>query len=120
MKRLIFVLLIIFFLTSCITENHVLTYVVSPDGKFVAVSFLRSAGATTDFSPQVSILKNNKKLSNKSGNIFIGNHSRYINISWRDDNTLIIEHDCTDNDIFKQVEEFQNLKIEYQRVVSAN
>jgi hypothetical protein len=101
-------------LNSCfVAENISRETIASPDGKYVAVSFIRSVGATTSFSPQVSIIKKNRKLPNKPGNIFIGNHSKYINIYWKDANTLVVTHDCNDEDIFKKLEVFNDINIEY-------
>ncbi|MDR1251769.1 MAG: hypothetical protein LBK62_06335 [Treponema sp.] len=85
MKRLFLVVLSIFCFSTCISvvKNDVSKSIISPNEKFVAISFIRSSGATTGFSPQVSILPKDKKLSNKSGNIFIGNNSKYIDIYWK-------------------------------------
>jgi hypothetical protein len=105
-----------FILNSCtnIAENSLNQSLISPNGKYVAVSFIRSVGATTAYSPQVSILRKNKKFSNKlKGNIFIGNHSKYVNIFWKDSNTLFIIHDCFDDDIFKKVKLFNGVNIKY-------
>jgi len=116
MRKWFIALLIILGMSSClVTENTILKSSMSPDGRFVAMAFLRSAGVTTSYSPQVSILKANKKLPNKPGNIFIGNHSQYINIVWTDTNTLVIVYDCIDKDVIKMIEEFDDIKIMYQR-----
>jgi hypothetical protein len=114
--RWIFVIVLnVIFLNSCIniSINNINKSIISPDGKYVAISFIRSAGATTGFSPQVSIVPNGKKLPNRGGNIFIGDHSKYIDLYWKDDNTLVVYHDCIESDIFKKISAFKNIKIEY-------
>lgn len=115
MKLLFLFLLSVSFFSSCIsvTKNVISKSIISPDEKFVAISFIRSSGATTGFSPQVSILPNDKKLPNKPGNIFIGDSSKYIDIYWKDDNTLIVYHNCTEDNVYKKINNLKNIKIEY-------
>jgi hypothetical protein len=105
----------IFILSSCtsFSENNIKQTLVSPDGKYIAISFIRSTGATTSFSPQVSILKAGEKLMNKPGNIFIGDHSEYINISWVDNVTLLVNHLCTKDNIFKEINVYNGITIKY-------
>ena len=45
--------------------------IISPDGKYKAIAFIKDCCTTTSFSPQVSIVKASKKLKNESGNVFI-------------------------------------------------
>ena len=87
----------------------------SPGGEFVAVLFLHNGGATTSYSPQVAILRKNEKLQYKKSNakVFRGYRTKYIDAYWKDERTLVIQHNCLDEYIFKQLEEFQNIKIEY-------
>jgi len=94
-------------------SNDIVKSIDSADGKYTAIAFIRNGGATTSFSPQVSILKSGKKLGNAAGNIFIGDHSKFIDISWKDNNTLIITHDCAEKDIFKQEKNKDNISIVY-------
>ncbi|EJE7233851.1 hypothetical protein M5L40_000743 [Clostridium botulinum] len=80
---------------------------------YKAVAILYDGGATTDFSTQVSIIKtSDSKIPNHS-NIFIGNHSKKINISW-ENNTLKIYQDCSKNNIFLKKNNFKNIKIKYE------
>jgi hypothetical protein len=107
--------LIVFVLTfeSCVAVNHIKETIPSLDGKYIVILFLRDAGATTDYSPQVSILKNGKKLKNKGGNIFRGYHSKYLKAYWENNLTLVIYHNCMDEYIFEKVEVFQDITIKY-------
>lgn len=89
---------------GCTAENTIVKKVDSPSGEYVAYPFIRDAGATTDFSTQVSILKKSEKYNNRAGNIFIGSGSEFINIYWESDNNLVIVHDRDKRDIFKKVQ----------------
>jgi hypothetical protein len=117
-KQSFYVLIIVyitFSLTGCLSfsNNDIIKKEISPNGKYIAYAFIRNGGATTSYSPQVTILKNNQDLSNKTGNVFIGYRSKFINIYWKDNETLIIEHSCTDDLIFKSLDIYNNVKIEY-------
>jgi hypothetical protein len=64
--------------------NRELSRVSSPDAEWDAVVFERSAGATTDFSTQVSIVKHQSVLPDGGGNVFIAdcNHGVAPAESW--------------------------------------
>jgi hypothetical protein len=50
--------------------NQIITEQLSPDKKYKFIVFVRDCGATTGFSTQVSILRNDKKLrDDDSGNV---------------------------------------------------
>lgn len=56
----------------------------SPDGRFKAVVFERSCGASTGFSSNISILAANGILPDSSGNLFVSEgHPAHIGISLR-------------------------------------
>ena len=98
MKMKLFCLAMIFFaIIGCnnLCSNNIVKTVYSPNKKYIAVAFIRDCGATTDFSSQVTLLKKSRKFKNTAGNVFIGNHSEFINILWRNDSTLVIIHDCS-------------------------
>ena len=63
---------------------------VSPNGELVAIAFIRSCGATTPFYTQVSILKAQGRLPNKSGNIFIIEGKHPVSASWEGNDELKI------------------------------
>jgi hypothetical protein len=87
--------------------------ILSPDGKYVAECLILNAGATTSYSPQVSVKRSYTIRLQRTGNIFIGYRSQYIDIEWKDDNTLIIYHDCEPDNIFKQEETYGNVHVEF-------
>jgi hypothetical protein len=94
--------LIVFVGCEDMAQNTVVKKLKSPDGKYIAIAFIRDAGATTGFSPQVSVIKNDQSFENKSGNVFIGNNSEYVDIEWVDNSTLKISYDCEEKDIFRK------------------
>ena len=101
---------------SCINicKNEIYKIEISPDGKYKAIAFIRSCGATTSFSPQVSLLNENGKFTDREkGNIFIGNNSRNIDIFWENDFTLVIIHNSVENDIFIKIDNFEDIDIKY-------
>ena len=50
-------------------SNEINLDLVSPDKRHKAIIYQRDCGATTGFSTQISIIKNNEKLANESGNV---------------------------------------------------
>jgi len=117
-KSIIFVLFVI---TSCsgLCDNKILKKIESPSGKFIVYVFIRDCGATTDFSPQIAIFKKDffgkfPELKNKGGNVFVGNHSKYIDAQWIDQSTLLIKHNCKSGNIYKKVGSIYGLTITYE------
>lgn len=109
-------------LIGCVnmSSNDIVKSIDSPNGEYRAIAFIRDCGATTDFSPQVTLLKKGHKFRNVPGNIFIGNHSKFIDISWKDDSTLIITYDCDKKDIFKQEKNKYGVHIIYNHQTLKN
>ncbi|EPY2275231.1 hypothetical protein ACXAUS_004165 [Clostridium sporogenes] len=132
MKKIYFKFFIFFIVIFCIAFIYIqighLKKVIEPDRNnnisvlkeinlgstgYKAIAILYDGGATTDFSTQVSIIKtSDSKIPNPS-NIFIGNHSKKINILW-ENNTLKIYHDCSKDDIFFKKNNFNDIKIMYE------
>lgn len=86
-------------LLSCgnLCGNDIKKEVVSFDGNYKAIAYIRDCGATTSFSPHISILKAKGKINNSStGNAFQGYGSDEIDIKWKDKDTLIVIHNCSD------------------------
>jgi len=92
---------------------------LSPEGTYKAVVFQRDCGATTGFSTQISVLKMNKKVPNKSGNLFIADTNYgdapaaswggpQVEVAWKNNNSLIIRHHLKTK-IFKQVKKYMEL-----------
>ena len=88
-------------------SNDVLNEAVSPDGKYIATAFIRSCGATTDFSPQVSLRPVGQKLAGV-GNVFVGNHSDKIHVVWQSSTQLVIRTDAAS---VRLAANFQDIKI---------
>lgn len=109
---LVFVLGLVF---TLLADWNVQKKVSSPDGKYVAECLIYNGGATTSYSPQVSLRKSYTIRFHKRGNIFIGYRSQYIDIEWKDDKTLIVHHNCEQENILKQEEIYGNVQIEYKK-----
>ena len=100
-------------LRSCsFANNEIVFESVSPGAEYKAVIFTRDAGATTQTSYQLSVIKNGKKLSNNSGNVFIS-YSK-IDIEWKDETTLLVTIYGNET-IFKQEEKIGAVVILYKR-----
>jgi hypothetical protein len=103
----------IIFNENSFVSNDVVDYKYSPDGKYIALSYIRSAGATDSYSIHTSIYDLKNKNIVESGNVFIGNKATFVNIHWKERNTLIIEHATDEENISKKEELFGNIIIEY-------
>ena len=71
--------------------NDNLRPVVSPNGVLQAVLFRRNCGATTSYSTQVSILRNDEKLPHEMGNIYRANREPAVDVRWIDNTHLVID-----------------------------
>lgn len=109
-------IIIVFILPGCSDNNSIVKEIDSPNGNYVAIAFIRDLGATTPYSPQVSLLRKGSKLGNNAGNIFIGNKSKIIDVVWEDDSTLRVIYNCSDQDIFLQEKEKYGIDIIYTKL----
>ena len=103
-----------FIFVSCndVAKNNVVKKIATTDGEYTAVAFIRDAGATTPFSPQVSILKKGEKFGDSNiGNVFIGNKSKDIDIKWEDSKSLIIS--LKGYEKIKEENKFEYITIKY-------
>lgn len=107
-------------------ENKIIQSIESPDSIRKVVVFERDCGATTDFSTQISIIKNGEHLENKSGNIFSADSDNgnaeidenglvYINVLWLDSLTLLIEYDSKAR-IFNNKSDYKDISINYKKI----
>lgn len=79
------------FLFEDMCGNDIKQKFPSPNGENVAYIFERSCGATTGFSPQLSILDKDEDFKNESGNTF--RSDKDFSIKWIDENTLKVIYD---------------------------
>lgn len=77
---------ILFTILGVACGNDIQREVPSPNGDKVAYVFLRSCGATTGYSPQLSILNKGDEFENEVGNAFKSDKS--FSIEWINDNNL--------------------------------
>lgn len=102
-----------FFFLPDLCGNDEVREVVSPDGKFKAVKFRRSCGATTGYSTHVSILPASRQIPNKAGNILVVEDEPTIAIRWIDDRHLAISKGEAKT-TFLQLPAFQGIQITYE------
>ncbi|MGE0130356.1 MAG: DUF5412 family protein [Blastocatellales bacterium] len=91
--------------SSC--ANDVKQEIGSPDGRYTATAFIRDCGATTDFSPQVYLRRTGERME-KTGNVFIGDHSNEITIRWLSTNELEIS---SPGKVVRSLNAFEGIKI---------
>lgn len=76
----------------------------------MATAFVRDCGATTGYSPQVSLRKTGRRM-HSTGNVFIGDHSNQIDISWTSPTQLVVHSDCTK--VFKHITDFDGIEVRF-------
>jgi hypothetical protein len=102
--------------------------VPSPDGKWDVVLMVRNAGATTDYSTQLSVIPTGGRLSReialcRPGNVFIadGNHGAvavndrgfmHVGVVWQSPNLVLITFPPNTH-VFKQERRFQSVIVNY-------
>lgn len=121
-----FVFIFAMLMNQGMCENKIIQSIESPDSIRKVVVFERDCGATTDFSTQISIIKNGEHLENKSGNIFSAdsdngnaeideNRLVYIKVLWLDSLTLLIEYDSKAR-IFNNKSDYKDISINYKKI----
>lgn len=115
----VFIAISFFNISNITVKNsiHIVKKVSLGNTGYTAIATLSEGNATVDFSTRVAIIKtsnsNKNSLNDITPNIFIGNHSKNIDISWSKDGYLIVHTDCTD--IILIVSHFHNIKIKYEK-----
>lgn len=113
MKFFVIVLFSFFVLNSCSVGIDIVDYKYSPNGKYIAISYITSGGATTSFSVKVSIIESNKKLKPNKDVVFSGDKSTFIKIIWKNKDTLTIEHATDEKYVYIKDIKFRDINIEY-------
>ena len=114
----IIILLIVFmtgkylldFLFEDMCGNDIKQKIPSPSGEKVAYVFERSCGATTGFSPQLSILNNENEFQNESGNTF--RSDKEFSIEWLGEKNLKVNYDKS-SETSKMDKRVNGIKVEY-------
>ncbi|EGO86242.2 DUF5412 domain-containing protein [Clostridium botulinum C] len=115
---IVFLMCMVCIVSGCgICKNNIVKEINTYDNNYRIVAFIREAGSTTTFSPQVSLIKIGENLNDSDiGNIFRGNKSKYIDIEWKNKNTLIIKYECSDQDILEKCTHIKDINIEYLKI----
>ena len=98
------------FLFEDMCGNDIKQKTPSPSGENVAYIFERSCGATTGYSPQLSILNKDDHFQNESGNTF--RSDKDFSIEWLNEKNLKVIYDKSSetSEMDKKVNE---IKIDY-------
>jgi hypothetical protein len=93
--KLLALISVLVLLSSCSDPcaNRTKAEVTSPDGKYIATAFIRDCGATASFSPQVHLRPVGERLA-QTGNVFIGDQSENVRLTWLSASQLVIYSDC--------------------------
>lgn len=90
--------------------NDIVQKVPSPNGEKVAYIFTRDCGATTGFSPQLSILNKDDDFKNESGNTF--RSDKDFSIEWLDEKNLKVIYNKS-SETYEMDKKVNGIKIEY-------
>jgi hypothetical protein len=90
--------------------NDIVQKVPSPSGENVAYVFERSCGATTGFSPQLSILDKDDDFQNESGNTF--RSDKDFSIEWINVKNLKVIYDKS-SETSEMDKKVNGVRIEY-------
>jgi len=105
--------------------NAIITESISPSGDVKAVMFQRDCGATTSFSTQISVIKEDGELTG-SGNVFVADDDHgtaytgdwggpWAEMHWSAPDRLIIRY-AEKSRIFEQKNKMSGIRITYQSV----
>jgi hypothetical protein len=124
-RSFIYIILLSFLVlfTGCSSESNIeiLKESSSPEGYYTAYAYVYNGGATTDFSPRVSILdsktdkKEIKKLLLQGANVYSAYHSKDIDVKWEDDKNLTVTYSNDDKDIDLKVDIIHGIKVKYEK-----
>ncbi|MBV7509769.1 hypothetical protein KW850_32340 [Bacillus sp. sid0103] len=98
------------FLFEDLCGNDIKQKIPSPNGENIAYIFDRSCGATTGFSPQLSILYKDDELENESGNTF--GSEKDFSIEWLDEKNLKVTYDIS-SETYEMKKKVNGITIEY-------
>lgn len=90
--------------------NDIVQKVPSPSGENVAYVFERSCGATTGFSPQLSILDKDADFPNESGNTF--RSDKDFSIEWINEKNLKVIYDKS-SETYEMDKKVNGIEIDY-------
>jgi hypothetical protein len=84
----------------CAGPPYVVEEQFSPSGDYHAIACLTSCGATTSWTPYVSLIRSGESITDEQGNlvekgvVFRGAYGReFLKLTWTDSSHLLIQHD---------------------------
>lgn len=96
-------------------NEDIVKEIKSPEGNNVAIAYVEDGGATTSWIPCVAIKSKKTAFTYGTDIIFVGYRDKYIDIEWKDKDTLNVYYKCKEEDIHKKVEEVDGIKIMYHK-----
>lgn len=108
-----------------VCQNTAISSSASPDGHRQAVVFLRDCGATTDFSTQVSILRDSGSTTG-GGNLFVADGGSasaeptahggpWVEVIWQGPRHLLVRYDSL-AEVYKQRDQVAGVEVTYEPV----
>jgi hypothetical protein len=95
-------------------ENTVKVEVRSPNSKYVATTFERNCGATTDFSTIVDLRESSAKFKDVDSSVVVVKGQHKLDLVWDGNAKLRIEcRDCRAEDIFKHESSWEGIAIDF-------
>jgi hypothetical protein len=113
-SKIIALVNILFLLSGCAMTcgNTSIETKMAPNGEYIATSYIRDCGATTDFSTQVKIThEGNEEI------VFVMNGRDVdINLEWDKNNQLSIYYHGEPEEIFKLEKQWKSININFHRI----
>lgn len=94
----------------CSTEVE--SSILSPDGAYLASTFHRECGATTNFNTQVTIRAAHHSFDPRVGRIFAVDGRRTLILTWRSRRDLVIP--MPDDTVYEQLTSWNDVAIHYE------
>jgi len=96
-------------------DNRVIKDLKSPDGKYSATVFERDCGATTSYVTVVSVRDSSSKFKGDRVDdfVFTMKGRPQIDIRWEDGRHLVIKRPTKNDDIFKELRSWKEVRISY-------
>jgi len=97
-------------------SNDIVKELESPSKDNVAIAYISDGGATTSWAPGVAIRHDSGFYRKKTEVVFSGYRDKYIDIEWKDENTLNVYYKCPEEEVRNKVKELNGIKIIYTKV----
>jgi hypothetical protein len=93
--------------------NEVTQVATSPSGSMTILAFVRSCGATTGFSTQVSIVRGVEKQVSGAGNVFVVEGRPPLGVRWLSDSEVVVSRPGPGRIVLQETE-VKGVKVAYE------